>query len=331
MMYYSTGDFRAASAALKSWVEARPTDGTAWAVLGLSEFELKDYDNALIHLERAQQLGLVGTPQSIESAQYHLGILLIAKGQFEAASKLLRQTTGFGPLAKEIRFARGMALLRISMLPDKVAPSESALVASAGEIAELLDQSNYERALPQFQQLIKDHPETPFLHYGYGVALASLSEYDEAAAEMRAEERISPKSELPLLRLASIALRQRLPGQALPSAQRAVALDPGSAEAHYLLGRTNLELGQNDAAVRELEMARKLEPNSPEVHFALARAYAKSNLPDKAEQERAIFVRLNAMAEQQRSAQGSQVYQGPHDQSGFSVLPASAQNATQPH
>jgi hypothetical protein len=84
--------------------------------------------------------------------------------------------------------------------------------------------------------------------------------------------------------------------------------------------------------VRELETAGKIEPNSPEIHFTLARAYAKSNLPEKAEQERSIFVRLNTMAEQQRSMTGSQIYQGPHDQGELSVLPASGANAApEPH
>jgi hypothetical protein len=49
------------------------------------------------------------------------------------------------------------------------------------------------------------------------------------------------------------------------------------------------------------------------VHFNLAKAYAKAKLPKKAEQERVIFVRLNALAEQQRSRSGNQAYGGSHD------------------
>lgn len=58
-------------------------------------------------------------------------------------------------------------------------------------------------------------------------------------------------------------------------------------------------------------MAGKLNLGSPEVHFNLAKAYAKARQPEKAEQERAIFVRLNARAAQQRSAHRSQSYNGP--------------------
>ena len=112
---------------------------------------------------------------------------------------------------------------------------------------------------------------------------------------------ISPKSELPYARMASIALKMHRPADALPSAQRAVGLGPDSAEAHYLLGRSCLEVGQREKALQELEAASKMAPGSPEVHFNLAKAYAKANLPEKAEQERATFARLNALAELQRS------------------------------
>jgi Flp pilus assembly protein TadD len=80
-----------------------------------------------------------------------------------------------------------------------------------------------------------------------------------------------------------------------------------------VLGRACLELGQDEQAVHELEWASKLAPGSPEVHFNLAKAYAKSKLPEKAEQERSIFARLNALAEQRKSRSGNQAYGGSHD------------------
>ena len=46
-------------------------------------------------------------------------------------------------------------------------------------------------------------------------------------------------------------------------------------------------------------------PNSPEIHFHLARAYSKAKQPEKAEQEREIFARLNAVAEHQRTRAGA--------------------------
>ena len=305
---YSSARYSDAVAALRMWAERRPAegkmnDGSAWAVMGLSEFKLKDYDNALIHLQRGQDLGLGGSTESVRLARYHLGILLNRSGQFESAARLLTPEANSGSLASEIQFALGIALLRTPLLPEQVPPQKHALVQSAGEIGILLQGSKYDQAFPKLQQLMKEYPTTPFLHYAYGLGLASLSQYDEAEPQLREEARISPASELPHILLASIELRKHNAADALPSAERAVQLALESAKAHYILGRAYLELGKEEKALYELETANKINPGSPEVHFNLAKAYARAKQPEKAEEQRAIFAHLNALAEQQR-AQG---------------------------
>ncbi len=298
--------------------------------MGLSEFEIKDYNNALIHLQRGEELGLGGSAEEVRLAKYHLGLLLNRDGQFENATRILALEAGSGAVAKKIEFALGLALLRMPLLPDQVEASKSTLVQTAGEIAALLQESKYDQAFPKFQLLLKQYPSAPFLHYAYGTALAALSQYDEAETQLREELKISPASELPYVRMASLELKRRRPAEALPFAQRAVQLSADSGEAHYLLGRAYLELRQQETAVRELEMASKLAPGSPEVHFNLAKAYTKAKLTEKAEQERAIFARLNALAEQQRSRSGNQAYSGSHNAEGLAPAGVEAGKAAAP-
>jgi tetratricopeptide (TPR) repeat protein len=319
MLSYSAGHYPEAIAALKAYVARKPGNGTAWAVMGLSEFEIKDYNNALIHLQRGQDLGMGGSAESVQLARYRFAILLNRNAEFDRAIELLAPEAGAKPLAEKIQFVLGMALLHIPLLPEQVEPAKSNLVRAAGEISLLLQDSKYDEVFPKFQALLRQYPATPFLHYAYGTALAALSQYDDAESELREELRISPKSDLAYARLASIALKRRHAADALPSAQRAVQLAPASAEARYLLGRSYLELGQDQKAVQELETARRLAPGSPEVHFNLAKAYARSNLREKAGEERAIFARLNALAEQQRSQRGNQSYSGSHEKTEFSI------------
>ncbi|HZD48923.1 MAG TPA: tetratricopeptide repeat protein [Silvibacterium sp.] len=328
MAEYTSGHYAEAVAALKTWVEHKSNDGTAWAVMGLAEFELKDYDNALIHLQRGEQLGVGASPQAIALAKYRLAILLIRQGNFEAATDLLGPLVGQQPLAAEVQFALGLALLRISSLPGEIDAARQALVEQSGDVAQLLLASRYDQAFPKLQKLIAQYPSTPFLHYAYGTALDSLSQYDDAKAQMRAEIRISAQSALPWARLASIALRQRLPAEALVPAQKAVQLAPDSADAHYVLGRAYADSSEAAKAIPELETASRLSPGSPEIHFALAKAYAKSNQPEKASEERATFARLNALAEQQRAKQRDQSYQGAHDAANPSILGATTTPGT---
>lgn len=330
MLLYSTRHFPGAISALKVLVEQKPKLGVAWAVMGLSEFETNDYSNALIHLQRSKDLGFGGSSEVVELANYRLAILLNQSGRFEEAIQTLAPESGPGTLQKEIQIALGMALLRIASLPAQVKPRDSALVESAGDITKLLLSSKYDQAYPRFQGLLKEYPTIPFLHYAYGTALAALSQYDEAEVQLRKELEISPASELPSVELASIMLKQRRPADAMPCAQRAVALAPESYEVHYILGRAFLDSGQEEEAVHELEVAGKLAPGSPKIHFNLARAYTKANMPEKARAERAIFARLNALAEQQSSLSGNQAYGVAQQGAGFVFTPAEADSAEAP-
>jgi len=330
-LYYASTRYADAIAALKNAVAIDAHDGNVWALLGLSEFETKDYKNSLIHLERGRDLGFEGNAAAVQVARYHLAVLLNRNGEFDRATELLTPETATGPLQSDVIFALGLALLRIPLLPDEVNHSDEATVHLAGETAALLGQSKYDTAFSKFQQLLSTNSRMPYLHYAYGSALASASRYSEADEQLAEETKITPGSALPFLRRSMIALQLHRPEIAMQFSQHAVQLAPESGEGHYLLGRSWLELGKTADSVKELETARGLAPNSPEVHFSLARAYAKAGKPDAAEQERAAFERLNALVQSQRSRTGNQAYGAIQGQNGIRAAEASKQNQPDSH
>jgi tetratricopeptide (TPR) repeat protein len=330
MQEHAEAQYSASAGHLKEWLRQNPGNGTGWAVLGLDEFALNEFDNALIHLDRGAQLGLSGNPESLQSARYALGILLVRAGEFDRASDMLASALKGGPLDEKVEYVLGLALLRRVEIPTEKTQQESGLVRSAGKIALLLNSSQYDLAFPEFRRLIKENPSAPFLHYAYGTALLALSEFDEASAQMKAEMSISPASELPYIRLASIALRLHNLADAISWSRRALVLAIRSAEAHYLLGRASLESGDDVAAIYELETASRLSPASPEIHFNLGKAYARAKMPEKAERERAIFSKLNELTEVQRSQHGSQIYAGPHDAEDITTVPRVEASPSQP-
>jgi predicted Zn-dependent protease len=294
LLEFTAADYAAAHEDFKTWLAANPQNGNGWALLAICEFQLKDFDNALIHMDRSAKLGLSAKPEYLYLARYTYGLLLVHAGQFEQAAEVLG--TAFdaaAPPSPKVEYALGLALLRRAEFPDAAGPQQAPMIAAAGRIARLLHESKYADAFPQFKALIAQYPHEPFLHYAYGTALIAMSEFDQAAAQMQAEAALSPQSELPCVRLASIALRQRDPATATTWAQRALQLAPGNVEAHYLLGRANLEAGDAAAAIGQLEIAARLSPASPEIHFNLAKAYARAKMPEKAQHERETFTRLN--------------------------------------
>jgi tetratricopeptide (TPR) repeat protein len=291
---YVAADFPKSAAVLKTWLAANSSNGTAWALLGLCEFALRDYENALIHLDRSARLGMNASTESLDQARYTYGVLLVRAGRFDEADSILATAwQPSNPMNPKVEFALGLSLLRRAELPENVKPREADLVREAGRISLLLQQSKYEDAFPLFKVLIERYPSMPFLHYAYGTALLAVSDFDSAAIQMKAERPISPASELPCLRLASISLRQHMSDESIKWALCALNLNPHSIDGHYLLGRASLDLGDVTSAIRELEAASKLSPASPEIHFNLAKAYVRANMTEKAEIERETFTRLS--------------------------------------
>ena len=315
--------------ALKNSLRIKPQRAEAWVFLGLCEFETREYRNSYLHLEHGRELGFHGTPEAQQRASLRLAELRVWSGDFDGAKDLLIPEIDRNRLTATTKMVLGLMLLRIPRLPNQLEPSREAVVRAAGETAAMLYAERYNEAFQAFQQMLKDFPDTPFLHYAYGSALESLSQHDEAEAQLRQEIKLAPDNALSYMRLADILLKMQRPEDALSNAERAVQLDPEAAGAHELLGRSLLEAGKIEGAVKELENANRLAPNYAEVHFNLARAYTKAHMPAEAERERAIFARLNAAEEQQKSSQGnSQTFVAPYDRR--STPPAEIKAAPSP-
>ena len=329
-LFYVAGRHAEGISALKNSLGINSQRADAWVFLGLCEFEKKEYKNAYLHLERGRDLGFHGTPQAQRVASLVLAELRNWSGDFDGAKDLLIPEVDRGQLTARTKTVLALLLLRIPILPDQVGPSQEALVRAAGETAALLYAERYNEAFQRFQQMLKDFPNTPFLHYAYGSALESLSQHDEAEAQLREEIKIAPESALPYMRLAAICLKTGHPEDAMSSAEQAVKLDPQAPGGHELLGRASLELGKIEPAVKELEIASRLAPTYPEVHFNLARAYTKAHMAAEAERERAIFARLNAAEEQEKFSRGnSQAFMTPYDRG--TKPPSDEKVAPSPH
>jgi predicted Zn-dependent protease len=260
----------------------------------------------------------------VGTARFTLGLLLLRAEEFDRASADLHAAQELLGDSERMQIAMGSVLLRRAAIPTN---ANDPLARDAGKIESMLLDSRYDEAFPAFRALLTRYPKTPYLHYAFGTALMALSEFDDAAAQMKAEQVNSPDSALPYEGLASIALRQHRPSDAVENARLAIARSSNAAEPHYLLGRALLESAVDiPGAVKELQQAAQLDPNSPEVHYSLAKAYARESDSTKAEQERAIFTRLNELSEQQGSGQTPQSYAGPRESNILSGA-ASSQNS----
>jgi len=304
---YDANNYSDGLKAFRNLVELDRKNVPALALLGLCEFETHDYGNAFVHLEMAKLKGIENSDELGHVVDYHLALLHILHGDFETANKLLSELVHQNILSADVKMAIGLTLLRVPMLPDQIDPEKDALISDAGKIGELFVLSDFDEADKSFQQLIRDYPSTPFVHYAYASMLAGLSEYEKAEAEVREEIKINPESALPRTLLAYVYVRLNRFQDALPLAQKAVKLAPQGFAGHYLLGRALLATDKVTEAVDELTEAKRLAPESPEIRYNLAVALARADRPREAAAEQAEFRRLSALAQSKRSGGASDV------------------------
>jgi tetratricopeptide (TPR) repeat protein len=293
---YDGDKYAEAGVAFHRLVELNAKLGNAWAMLGLSEFEVHSYDKSLTDLQKAERLGAGESLQNI--TDYHLALLLNQHGDSDGALLLLSSLYLKGVRSEDLQVALGLALLRVPIFPSQLDPSRDALVHDAGSLAALMANKQVEKADISFRDMLTQYPKVQFLHYAYGGMLASQGHDAEAEAQFKAEIDLNPDSALAYLEWSFICMKAKDYPEAVRLARRATELNPESFLGHYILGNSLLSSGDLGAARQELETAEKLAPGAPDIRYSLSRAYARLGEPVLAKQEQEEFLTLqrkNAM------------------------------------
>lgn len=291
-LHYGRGEFSEARDAFRRLVAIQPNVGAPLAMLGLSEFETKQYDQALSHLRHAADVH-AGQEQGIaDEANFHLALLLTRYEQYEAAMKILAQFAQRNLNDPRFIEAMGLAALRKPLLPSESVPTDRQLIMDVGRVMYDASALRTTEAGAEFKILVDKYPETPNIHYLYGSFLM-FADSNSGLAEMKRELEISPAHVPAMVTIANEYIQRKDFQSALPYAQKATELEPQSFPAHVVLGRIFAEGGLDaERGVHELEMARKLAPTSPQVRIALATAYAKVGRKEDAARERQEFLKL---------------------------------------
>ena len=88
-LLYEKDRYADALAPFATLANLKPDGGAAWAMLGLCEFQLGKYWQAMEHLQRGRAIGLQGEGRLAAVAEFHVAILLNRFGNPEAALQLL--------------------------------------------------------------------------------------------------------------------------------------------------------------------------------------------------------------------------------------------------
>jgi tetratricopeptide (TPR) repeat protein len=309
LVLYQDDQFGRARQYLSRLTQVDGTRGVGWALLGMCEFQLREFRAAIEDITRADRLGIPTQSGLRDAAYLDRAIAYIHLGEFGTAIELLNKLVSRDSLEERERLIAifGYASLHRSM-EAPLSPEQMALVRGVGEAMYRSASGDRRGARALFDGLLRKHPKAPLLHYSYGSLLLSWLDYDGAGAEFRAELAVDPESYPARLVLAYIAMHQGEAPEGLRWATEAAQMRPDLYQSHFYLGQLLLRHDQAKEACAELEAARGLSPLNSGVRYALAKAYRILGRNADAERELQEFARLKALeepAKAERTSPGS--------------------------
>lgn len=300
VLFYDSGRYPEAIGAFSQLIEVTRGDPQAHALLGLSQYENGEYPQALDNLARAVAMGLPNAHRLTGLARIHAAQILARNSRFDEALQVLTEQARVTVDDPRLVQAFGIAILRLPYLPSELPDGFRERVHLAGRAAALAAADQKKPAREAFEQVIRRFPDTPHLHYSYGVFLSN-DQPAEAIAHLRQELEVEPRHLAAMLKLALLLWTGEETEEARELTERALVIYPDSPGAHGLLGRILLDQQEVGAAIPHLEEAARLAPDNPEILLALQRGYSRADRNEDAERVRRQFLQVQqARAEEER-------------------------------
>jgi tetratricopeptide (TPR) repeat protein len=291
-LLYDKTQYADARDVLRRFVALDPDPGLGWALLGMSEFQTRDYSRALDHLERAMAQGLGGQKEVAQSVFYFAAALLNRFERFDESMSLLIEMVKSGQAAGPLTEPLGLAALRLPLLPSEIPADRKPMIRMAGQAALALEAQHRDEAEVLFTGMVTEYPNEPGVHFLYGAFLLDVRP-EAGVREMKKELDLSPSNVSARLRLAEEYVKEQQSDLALPLAQEAIQLDPKRGPAHMILGEVLVAKGDLAAGIRELETAREEAPQTVRIRWDLLRAYTSAGRSEDAKREKEDIEKLS--------------------------------------
>jgi tetratricopeptide (TPR) repeat protein len=286
------GQYEEAIANFQKALALKPHLHGANLFLGITEFRLNQLDKA--HAAVAKETA--NFPQDA-SAWMWLGVVCLAQDQPEAAAEALDKAARLKPDDEDILYHRGRAHLLVSKNSYahmfKVNPESWRVHRVLGQA--LAEADRHLDSITEYELAIKLAPAQPGLHEELGSEYRNANKIPEAEQAFQTELEIDPYNALARYKLGAIAIEQGNGAKAKELIEAALKEKPGLIHADYNLGRAEMMLGEDDAAVGHLQKA-ATDDSDPEVveqaWYQLGIIYRRLRRMDDARNAMAMFQKL---------------------------------------
>ncbi len=222
------------------------------------------YDDALVYLERLQDMGLATT-----ESRRKTGIIYLELERFDDAIKLFSEMLVADPDAHQLRVYLGVAYEEKEELDlavaefQKVPVSSMAYPEAVSHIAFIFkEQGKAEQAVTMLEQAIAANPDNLDLHLSLATLLDSLKRTDDGL-QLLLQKQIQFASDAKFqFRLGVLYDKLGKRPLSIERMKKVVELNPDDAQAHNFLGYTYAEMGINlDEALIHIKRALELRPD----------------------------------------------------------------------
>jgi tetratricopeptide (TPR) repeat protein len=269
----------------RRFLARNPKAGPGWAMLGMSEYESRQYTRALEDLDQAIALGLGGNKDFGLTAYYIAAVLLTRAERFDQSMALQYELIQSGRGEDALVESLGLAALRLPLLPAEIPAARRPLIRLVGAAAYEIQAQHYAEAEKLLDELKAKYPGEPGVHFFVGAYLLEHRP-DDGIKEMGREIEISPSHVPARIRLSEESLKRGEKERAIALAWEAVKLAPADPLTHLILGEALAASSDANGAIKELETARDGAPKLDRVHWDLVRAYTAAGRSEDANREK---------------------------------------------
>lgn len=263
--------------------------------LGIAHYRRGEFEKAMTSFNRF----LENAPNHVQAMQL-LGLSLVELERDQEAVPVLSKTLTAAPEDPAVLYALGLSSLRlgrsdVTPIIERLNQTPGGLAASRllrGQL--LLSRLEFEKAAAELESAARVNAELPRLHYSLGLAYFKMGRYRDSLKELELEWGRAPKDFSTLYYLSYVHELLGSFGESRQYIEKALALQPDSAEANALMGKLLVKQGNTREGVKYLEAAVTKDPEDSEKKYLLARTYQQLGRSEEAKRQFSEIQRLKA-------------------------------------
>jgi len=263
--YFKARRYRSAWSLLQPLAAAHPSDFQILDLAGFSLFALDRYADAAQYLERANQ----ADPSDMETLEF-LGKAYLRLKNYKALPSVFERMMKINPNSASAHVMMGIAYDKSSDPENAVKEyqaaeqADSKLMGVHSGLGYLYwRQGQAENAEEEMRAELANYPNDPIANCILGQILFNNSALDDARRHFEQALKSDPRYADALLGLGKTEVALKDPAKAIAPLRKAIAIDPNSAEAHFVLGMALKQSGHTAEGIREQKISINLQNKKP--------------------------------------------------------------------